>query len=80
MESTLSEMLLSGGKLMLIGMGIVYLFLALLVWIIGITAKLLQRYNPEPEIPAARAGTAADLSEAEVVAVIGAAIHQYRHR
>ncbi|MGZ8216421.1 OadG family protein [Methylomagnum sp.] len=82
MEPTLPDLLLSGGKLMLIGMGIVYLFLALLVWIIGITAKLLRRYNPEPETLPARAGagTASGLSEADVVAVIAAAIHRHRNR
>ena len=82
MESPLSELLLAGVKLMVIGMGIVYLFLALLVWIIGVTAKLLQRYNPEPDALLVRAsqGTeAAEPTEGEVIAVIAAAVQRFRN-
>lgn len=81
MEPTLAELLMSGGKLMLIGMGIVYLFLALLVWIIGITHKLLQHYNPEPEIRTVRSGPGPEPEpgEAEAVAAIAAALHRFRN-
>jgi oxaloacetate decarboxylase gamma subunit len=81
MEPTLAELLLAGGKLMAIGMGIVYLFLLLLVWIIGITSKLLQNYNPEPEVPAALSGAVKEAvaGEADVVAAIVAAIHRFRN-
>ncbi len=79
MESSLPELLLSGIKLMLIGMGIVYLFLALLVWIIGITHKLLNRYTPEPEpIPMWAAQGFDEQNDAEIVAAIAAALHRYR--
>lgn len=82
MAPSLAELLLSGVKLMLIGMGIVFLFLALLVWIIGITAKLLQRYELEPEGLPVRpgAGIEPEPQEAEVVAAISAAIHRYRNQ
>lgn len=81
MESSLTESLLAGAKLMLIGMTIVYLFLALLVWIIGITSRLLQSYIPESEPGPARPGYGAgDEEDAEVVAAIGAAIHRYRNQ
>jgi oxaloacetate decarboxylase gamma subunit len=81
MEPTLAELLLSGGKLMAIGMGIVYLFLALLVWIIGITSKLLQHYNPEPEILPVRSGPGMEPEpgEMETVAAIAAALHRFRN-
>ncbi|MFN5746671.1 MAG: OadG family protein [Methylococcaceae bacterium] len=75
MDPSLSDLLLPGLKLMLIGMGIVFLFLALLVWIIGITSRLVTRYNPQPERPV-RAGVVIDADEAELVAVIGAALRQ----
>jgi len=45
MELPITELLLSGVQLMLMGMTIVYLFLALLVWIIGVTAGLVRRYD-----------------------------------
>jgi oxaloacetate decarboxylase gamma subunit len=81
MEPSLAELLLSGGKLMAVGMGIVYMFLALLVGIIGITSKLLQHYHPEAEILPVRpgSGTEPEPGETEVVAAIAAAIHRFRN-
>lgn len=80
MELSIGELLISGVKLMLIGMGIVYTFLAVLVWVIGITSKLIQRYSPEPAtITPPVAGVEAE-DNAELVAVISAAIHQYQNK
>lgn len=81
MEPTLAELLLSGGKLMAIGMGIVYLFLALLVGIIGLTSRLLRHYHPESEILPVRsgAGMEPEPGETEVVAAIAAALHRFRN-
>lgn len=80
MELSIGELLISGIKLMLIGMGIVYTFLAVLVWVIGITSKLIQRYSPEPAtITPPAAGVEAE-DNAELVAVISAAIHQYQNK
>jgi len=75
MEPSLSALLLSGLKLMLTGMGIVFLFLALLVWIIGVTAGLLRSVNPPPESPRTP-GFAVEPDEAELVAVIAAALRR----
>jgi len=77
MEPSLTDMLLPGLKLMITGMGIVFLFLALLVWIIGITARLVQSVNPQPE-QTRRAGLAVEPDEAELVAVIAAALQRQR--
>lgn len=77
METSLTDMLLPGLKLMITGMGIVFLFLALLVWIIGITAKLVQSVNPQPE-QSRRAGLPMEADEAELVAVIAAALLRQR--
>ena len=66
---------------MLIGMGIVYLFLALLVWIIGITHRLIRDSAAEEIEPVpARAATADEtgtVTDAELVAVIAAALRRY---
>ena len=82
MELSIGELLLSGVKLMFIGMGIVYLFLALLVWVIGVTSKLIQRFSPEAPIhlphPAAHGG--AEETDAELVAAITAAIHSHQNK
>jgi oxaloacetate decarboxylase gamma subunit len=77
MEPSLADMLLPGLKLMITGMGIVFLFLALLVWIIGITARLVQSVNPQP-VQNRRAGLAVEPDEAELVAVIAAALQRHR--
>jgi oxaloacetate decarboxylase gamma subunit len=82
MEPSLTDSLLAGIKLMLIGMGIVYLFLSLLVGIISLTSRLLQKFSSELEgLPARHDfGVAAETEEAEVVAVISAALQGYRYR
>ena len=77
MEPSLSALLLPGLKLMVTGMGIVFLFLALLVGIIGITARLLHSYNPQPEL-VRRSSLSAEPGEAELVAVIAAALSRQR--
>lgn len=85
MESSIGELLISGATLMLVGMGIVYLFLALLVWVIGLNAKLIHRFSPESfpqpsHHPAHSPPTVAgDGDDAELVAVISAAIHHHQN-
>ena len=85
MESSISELVFSGVKLMVIGMGIVYLFLALLVWIITMTSQLINRYAPEPPPnvfpPGPSPSRDGEISaEAELVAVIGTALHLYQNK
>ena len=85
MDSSIGELLLSGAKLMVFGMGTVYLFLALLVWVIGLNSKLIQRFSTEsstqPHHPAHTVppDTAAEEDDAELVAAISAAIHHHQN-
>jgi oxaloacetate decarboxylase gamma subunit len=80
------DIIAQGLELMLYGMGTVVLFLALLVIATVVMSRLVERYFPEPKptptvdeaLRRLRAGTAAAGPDAEVVAVIAAAIHQYR--
>jgi oxaloacetate decarboxylase gamma subunit len=86
------DLFAQGLELMLFGMGTVVLFLALLVVITAAMSLLVERWFPEPQpTPTAaealrrlRAGQAAAAagapSEAELVAVIGAAVHCHRAR
>lgn len=81
MEPSIGELVFSGVKLMFIGMGIVFLFLALLVWVISATSKLFQRYSPElthSGVPAANLNAGAE-DDAELIAAITAAIHQHQN-
>jgi oxaloacetate decarboxylase gamma subunit len=75
----MTELMSSGIELMLVGMGIVFLFLTMLVFAINVMSGFVQRYFPdEPalsiSIPVAQ-NTAADKS---YIAAITAAVHQYR--
>jgi oxaloacetate decarboxylase gamma subunit len=82
MDSSIGELIVSGVELMFIGMGIVYTFLALLVWVIGVTSRLLLRYSPEQpaHLPASAAPQGVGPgNDAEIVAAIAAAIRRYRN-
>jgi oxaloacetate decarboxylase gamma subunit len=73
-----------GVELMLFGMGTVLVFLSLLVVSITLMSWILQRYFPEPEVPATAAPSSGTLgatpSDANLVAVISAAIHRHRSK
>lgn len=73
MEPSFTELLIPGLKLMLVGMGIVFLFLSLLVWIIGMTARLVKNVNPPLE-QVRRPGLPIEADEAEFVAAIAVAL------
>jgi oxaloacetate decarboxylase gamma subunit len=86
MDTSIGELLLSGAKLMVFGMGTVYLFLALLVWVIGLNSKLIQRFSTgqttqghHPAHPVT-AAVSAEEDDAELVAAISAAIHHHQHK
>ena len=75
----MNEMLSSGIELMLIGMGMVYAFLALLVVSINVMTKLVRRFFPEtpvnfPEQPVAGG------EDKAIIAAISAAMHEYRRK
>lgn len=75
----MNEMLTSGIEVMLIGMGMVYAFLAMLIVAINLMSAFIQRYFPElpaqyPDAPVAQSGDKA------VVAAITAVVHQYRKK
>lgn len=73
----MTELMSSGVELMLVGMGIVYLFLALLVLAITLMSSLVQRFFPE--MPAS-AKKSIETIDKHTVAAIGAAVHRYRNR
>ncbi len=61
-------------KFMVLGMGVVFLFLYILVLVVEFQAKLIAKYFPEniSKTPATPAGSTTDDEERRVAAIIGA--------
>jgi len=81
---TPSQLLLEGVELMLMGMGAVFFFLALLILAIRLMARLIERLVPTAPLRAPAAPLPVKLAgyepEADVLAAIQSAIHQHRAR
>ena len=78
-----SDLLIEGVELMLLGMGSVFAFLIILVFVTGIMSRLIDRYFPEAAPvakPVRKAPAAAAAVDTELLAVIGAAVKQHRSR
>ena len=73
----MSELMSSGVELMLVGMGIVFLFLVLLVFAINLMSYWVQRFFPE-EPPVAKIVSGA--IDDSTIAAITAAVHRYRSK
>jgi len=73
----MNELVSSGIELMLIGMGMVFAFLAMLIVAIKTMSSLVLRFFPE--MPGGHSGThhGDDLG---TIAAISAAVHQYRKK
>jgi len=77
----MSEMMSAGVDLMLIGMTIVFAFLALLIVMVNTMTAVIQRYFPEqPVNTISPASASTSHTDAGVIAAISAAVHQYRNK
>jgi oxaloacetate decarboxylase (Na+ extruding) subunit gamma len=74
----MTEQMGSGIELMIVGMGIVFLFLAMLVIAINLMSMLIQRYFPDAPVPGRTPVTIG--TDASTIAAIAAAVHQYRNQ
>lgn len=79
-----NELLVQGLNLLVLGMGVVFIFLALLVITTSVMSRMIQRYLPEP-IPAASvedhsASRQNALPDEKILAAIKAALEQHRSR
>jgi oxaloacetate decarboxylase gamma subunit len=75
------DLLMEGLRLMAIGMGIVFAFLLLLVGVMRAMSALAMRLAPDPGLAVGgRMSGAAEQGDAELIAVITAAVARYRRR
>lgn len=83
MQSQVSELLLDAGALLLIGMVVVFAFLALMIAAIQLIAWFCRKYPGEQESthlarPSSSQSNAKSGITPETVSAITAAVHQYR--
>ncbi len=74
----MNELVSSGIELMLIGMGIVYAFLAMLIISIQAMSSLVLRFFPE--LPSGQRPGSHHGDDLGTIAAISAAVHQYRKK
>ena len=84
---TMSELMTAGLELMLVGMAIVFGFLTLLVFMLRLMSRIARHFDrpldetaplgPAPGVAPTAAG-AGSVDQGALVAVIGAAVRQYR--
>lgn len=73
----MKELFAAGVELMLVGMGIVFLFLALLVATVSLMSFVIQRYAPDP-LQTETDHSPSSLRQDELIAAITAAVRRYR--
>ena len=77
----MNEMMSSGVELMIIGMGIVFAFLALLIVMVNIMTSVIQRFFPETPLADSHPTSAlTSHTDAGNIAGISAAVNQYRSK
>lgn len=78
----MNELLMNGVELMVLGMGIVFLFLAMLVVAVNIMSTLVERFLPAALPLSSPVATVSKSSATDptIVAAISSAVHQYRSK
>ena len=75
---TNAELLAAGGNLMLLGMGVVFVLLGLLVFTVGGMSKLARKIDGAPAPVEAPSAEPQGTPDQELLSVISAAVHKYR--
>jgi len=71
----MNELMQAGLQLMALGMGVVFLFLGLLIGVISLTSRLIQKFETAP-VDASNA--TADSGNADLIEVVTKAVKLYR--
>jgi oxaloacetate decarboxylase gamma subunit len=85
MDAAVADLLIEGVWLMFIGLAIVFSFLLILVGMLVLMSKAVLRWGPEDPLPesppsAPQAAPLPAVEDHRLIAVIAAAIQQYRDR
>ena len=77
---TIMEMLVQSGILSLLGMGVVFGFLIIMVIFISVTGKIIHSLGLDKDVmePAKTGSAASGAGNTEVIAAISAAVNEYR--
>lgn len=75
----MSDLMSNAINLMIVGMGFVFVFLTILVFVTSFMSKMVLKYAPapEPKAPATPQNNAAS-NDAQLLAVLSAAVAKYR--
>ena len=73
----ISDLLSQGINLMLLGMGMVFFILGLLIVVIKAASHFILKYEPEPAVPALKSIRFNNINE-DVVAAITVAVERFR--
>jgi len=77
----MSELMSEAVNLMLVGMGFVFIFLVILVFVTSTMSLLVNKYSPLPDpesLPSPRSVEKSDTNDAQLLAVLSAAVKKYR--
>jgi oxaloacetate decarboxylase gamma subunit len=76
----MSDLMSEAVNLMAVGMGFVFVFLTILVFVTTFMSKMVTKYAPapEPKVPAGAPQTNATSNDAQLLAVLSAAVAKYR--
>ena len=78
--ATMSELMSDALNLMIVGMGFVFVFLAILVGVTTLMSKLVGKYAPAPapKVSVATTNNSSASDDAQLLAVLSAAVEKYR--
>lgn len=80
MDNSIGSLLWQAATIMVTGMGVVFLFLTIMVYLVTLMSKLVPKESLPETVPRSRTNISKSSDvEPQVIAAISAAIHQYRN-